>query len=97
MPISISPTSNTFYIAYTDSGKRGFVGSFSVGSTQSATTRFALNQINQYTSFSAFNLELEALGQDAWSYNPFTQNPPGPPPPPEPPEPPLPDPDDPGT
>ena len=86
MPISITPTSNTFYIAYTDSGKRVFVGSFAIGlnttsksGTKTATTRFALNQINQYTSFSAFNQELSALGQDEWSYNPFTQDPPGPP------------------
>jgi len=80
MIINLVPTANTFYIVYTDSTKRTFVTSFAAGpnttgsrGTTTVSTRFALNQINSYTSFSLFNQELVALSQDAYSLNPFTQ------------------------
>ena len=80
MIINIVPTADTFYIVYTDSTKRAFVISFAAGpnttgrgGTTTVSTRFALNQINSYTSFSLFNQELVALGQDAYTLNPFTQ------------------------
>ena len=83
MIINIVPIYNTFYIIYTDSTKSTFVNSFAAGpnttgrgGTKTVSTRFALNQINSYTSFSLFNQELVALGQDAISWNPFTQDPP---------------------
>jgi len=91
MAATIIPTADTFYIVYTNSTKRAFVTSFAAGpnttgrgGTKTVSTIFNLNQINSYTSFSLFNQELVALGQDAWSLNPFTDPEPDPTPDPDP-------------
>ena len=68
---TLTPLTDTFVIIYTTKDKEVYLANTYAQATLTTDIEPALADINQFESYSAFQLEMASLGQPTPSFNPF--------------------------